>query len=177
MPFLTYGSLLGYVRSGDFICYDEDVDIGLMGNEYDAFKRDLKFYLENSSFGERYDMKERGIFGYRQTALFHKETGTHADISEFLFAPDNKIQRNVPALFSLWWLKECQSKYPQEWIVPLKPIYFKDKVLYSPNDPSKLLQCYYGKSFMTPDHICDENCEKCQKVKSYQEQEDVLQSV
>ena len=35
----------------------------------------------------------------------------------------------------------------------------------SSNDPHALLRCYYGASYLTPDHECDMFCGSCTKKK------------
>lgn len=41
---------------------------------------------------------------------------------------------------------------------------FLGKITYIPNNPDKLLICYYGNDYIKSDTVCDENCENCVKT-------------
>lgn len=159
-PFLIYGTLLGYVRQKDFICYDFDIDIGIFTHEYD--------YLYNvicdviTDYPE-YKISIRSFLGYRQFVIRHKLTGINADISEFILQSDGTIIRNVPKLYSLYVLKERSHVYPKSWILPERQVKFKNQTVYIPHDPNALLETYYGSDFLIPDHICNKTCTKCIK--------------
>ena len=159
-PFMLYGTLLGYVRQNDFICYDFDIDMGIMEAEYDKLHNQLKQNIKNYS---DYYIKEKKLFGYRCVVVVHTETNINADISGFIIK-NNQISRNVPKLYSRYILKESQVDYPIDWILPVKSIQFKTIDSFIPNQPEQLLQTYYGKNFLTPDHQCNATCEECVKI-------------
>lgn len=47
--------------------------------------------------------------------------------------------------------------------MPLQVNKFLDRNTYIPNMPEKLLECYYGKNFIIPDHTCNSDCSICKK--------------
>ena len=160
-PFMLYGTLLGQARQNDFICYDYDIDMGIMETEYETLHNQLKSNIKNYS---DYYIKEKKLFGYRCVVLVHSETNINADISEFILK-NNQIARNVPKLYSRYILKESQVDYPKEWILPIKSIEFKNINTFIPNQPEQLLRTYYGKDFLIPDHQCNSACDECIKIK------------
>lgn len=158
-PFLLYGTLLGYIRQKDFICYDFDIDVGVLENDYD------KLYSQLQSNIIKYPdfwLKEKKAFGYRSLVIIHKDTQINCDISEFNYR-HNMFRRNVPSLYSKFILKETQVDYPQDWILPLIPVVFNNQDIYIPNNPDALLRTYYGPDYLIPDHTCNLDCSECHK--------------
>ncbi len=49
-------------------------------------------------------------------------------------------------------------------MLPLIKVDFLGKEIYIPNNPSKLLECYYGKKYIIPDHECNKECTICKKI-------------
>ena len=160
-PFMLYGTLLGQTRQNDFICYDFDVDMGIMETDYETLHNQLKRNIKNYS---DYYIQEKKLFGYRSVVLVHSVTNINADIFEFILKND-KITRNVPRFYSRHFLNESQLDYPKDWILPVKAIDFKNINTFIPNQPEQLLRTYYGKDFLIPDHQCNSACEECVKLK------------
>lgn len=158
-PFLLYGTLLGQVRQNDFICYDFDIDVGVMSDEYNNLYTQLIKEVANHS---EYHIKEKKLFGYRSVVIIHTETDINADVFEFI-SNTKTLARNVPHIYSRYVLNESQTNYPIEWVLPLREVSFKNQTVYVPNDTNKLLQVYYGKTYMTPDHTCNASCDECVK--------------
>ncbi len=154
--FLIYGTLLGKIRNNNIICYDFDLDFGILFN---IFKKYLILFYKNNN---KYIVKNKSFLWYHNIEVIHKKTRLSADISSFSIH-GNKISRDVPALYTLFFLKECKAYYPLNWFFPLKPVSFLDKTVFIPNNSNKLLQCYYGKNYLNPDHICNSDCTKCIK--------------
>jgi len=159
-PFLLYGTLLGYIRNKDFICYDFDIDIGILSNEYNILCNHLINNIKTNY--PNYKIRNKKIFGYRHLEIYHKETLINLDISAFKIQ-DNKIYRNVPIIQTYIYDKNPKYKYPLNIYLPLKEIIFKNHKIYIPNQSEKLLEHYYGKNYLIPDHICNNDCSKCIK--------------
>lgn len=161
-PFIIYGTLLGFVRNKDLICYDYDLDFGIQEYQYASIREKLKQNIED--YPDYYlDISE--IAGYKSIEIIHRRTRVSADISAFSNSTPNKhtVSRSVPALYSKYYLKECKADLPIGWIYPLHEEEFLNRKVYIPNEPHKLLECYYGPNFMTPDTVCDNECKQCVK--------------
>lgn len=159
-PFLLYGTLLGYIRNKDFICYDFDIDIGILTEEFDILSKDI-ISLVNSKY-KNYKVRNKNIFGYRHLEIIHKETLLNLDLSEFIIN-NNKIYRNVPQIYSIFY--DCPIyKQPIDVYLPLKEIMFKNHKIYIPNQSEKILQCTYGSDYLIPNHTCNDDCSVCKKI-------------
>ena len=158
-PFLVYGTLLGQVRSNDLICYDYDLDFGVRQSEYKALVKEIKRLVKVTP-GMEAHVKE--LFGYKSIEIVHVPTRVSADVFPFIEHSD-RVTRNVPKLYSKHYLGECRATYPRQWVFPLKPVTFLGKSVHVPNDAAKLLECYYGHTFMTPDHECSADCNECHR--------------
>lgn len=160
-PFILYGTLLGYARDKNIICYDFDLDYGIISNEYNIFKNNLNQILQNYP-GYKVYYEER--FGYRKIVIEHIETSLNADIFEFVMN-EKYIKRNTPFWVSLYIYKECRASYPIDWILPLKTGIMNGNNIYIPNKYDSLLKCFYGPGYINPDTVCDIECNKCVKIK------------
>jgi phosphorylcholine metabolism protein LicD len=158
-PFIIYGTLLGYVRNKDLICYDFDLDFGISNDEYLKFKEEL--YKINN---DKYTILIKKYLTYETIEIIDDDTRISADIFQFKIE-NGKVQRLVSPTYSVSYLGECTAYYPEEWIYPLKQVEFLGKGIYIPNDAPKLLECYYGKDYIIPDTKCDASCNNCKKIK------------
>jgi len=163
-PFLLYGTLLGYVRNKDLICYDFDLDFAVMG--VDDHRR-LVTCLRDLAHRSRgaLAVKERQFLHWRSAVLVDNVTGLNADI--FVFLPSRggtHVRRAVPSLYSRLVLKECRTRFPVSSLLPLRSVEFLGQSTWIPNDPHVLLECYYGSDYLVPDHLCNADCSVCRKV-------------
>lgn len=160
-PFLIYGTLLGFVRNKDLICYDYDLDFGIDKAQFSIISKYLNEHIKNF---HGYKIVNKNIFGYyRNIEIIHIATRLSADIFSFSFK-DNIYSRDVPKLYTKYYLKEKYVSYPKEWITPLQRIHFLDRYTYIPNITDNLLYSYYGKNFIIPDHTCNSDCSICKKI-------------
>jgi len=158
-PFLLYGTLLGYIRNNDLICYDYDLDFGIKIDEYELFKYNIKEYLKNNN---EIELIIKDVFNYRSIKLIHKNTGISCDLFTYSLIND-KYNRDVMKLYSKYYLKENCIDISKNWIDELQQVYFLGRYTYIPNKSKQLLECYYGKDYMTPDHKCNKDCSVCIK--------------
>jgi len=158
-PFIIYGTLLGYIRNRNLICYDYDIDFGIKNNEYENFKSKLLIYMKKN---KDIEVVIKDFFEYKSVKLIHKETGISCDVSTLSLYNDHYI-RDVSEIYTKYYLKESCYKIPKEWIDELQQVLFLDRMTYIPNNSKKLLECYYGKNYMIPDHTCYNNCNICIK--------------
>ncbi len=159
-PFLVYGTLLGYVRNKDLICYDFDVDVGIKSDAYNSLYEAVNVVINNYP---DYKIRSKSFLQWKQFEVVHRETGINADVFEYI-QEDKKYHRNVPSWYSKYFLHEKKISYPLDWIDELRQVEFKGHAMYIPNQPDKLLQTYYGPNYLIPDHKCNASCSECVKI-------------
>lgn len=129
--FLCYGTLLGIVRECTLLPHDDDIDFGvldddwsaLLAHEFPGFKR-----LQPTIW---------------QLTIIHKATGIHVDF--FRFRRENKDL--VARAFSKSTTHEY--RFPAKHIEPLTKITWKSNWL-APAQPEKFLAHHYGKDWQIP---------------------------
>jgi phosphorylcholine metabolism protein LicD len=160
-PFLLYGTLLGYIRNKDLICYDYDLDFGIDINDYNYLVNNIINKLKKNN---EYKLNIKDFLDYKVIEIIHKKTRISADIFSFVLK-NNYYYRNVPKIYSKYYLKEKCIYMPKNWIKELKMVKFLNRTTYIPNKSKELLKCYYGKKFIIPNHKCDKKCSNCKEIK------------
>lgn len=165
-PFLIYGTLLGYVRERDFICYDFDVDIGVLDHEFDVMYARLAVACASSA---EFNLKYVQLFAWRFMHLIHVPTGLNMDISPYRAHTSGGkwcLSRRVPYLYSRWYCGECSAALPFCNVLPLRRATLRGVDVYIPNEPHAVLKCHYGKNYLTPDMVCKDvaNCAQCEST-------------
>ena len=164
-PFLLYGSLLGQQRNNKIICYDFDMDMGILSTDFDK----LCAALNEKINPDKYTIVVNDNFLYgTKLNINDNKTSLNLDIDVYEEQPNGSFKRklnNVCFLYLKYILNQCMKRIiPRNWLLPLKPVSFLGKNVYIPNKPGAFLECEYGKNYLTPDHMCNKACTKCVKI-------------
>jgi phosphorylcholine metabolism protein LicD len=166
--FLLFGTLLGQQRNNKLICYDYDVDFGILKPDRSLLIKALKNRIKSDGIECPYSLEIINNSFATKIGLIHKKTTINVDVDIYKETNDGSFVRDFPYLFFLYnkfISNQCKKRnIPRDWILPLKPVSFLGKNVFIPNNPGKLLACEYGKKYMTPNHTCNQDCSKCIRV-------------
>ena len=133
--FLCYGTLLGYVRDGDFIEHDDDVDLCFLADAdgwNGAFSEFMEAVRRLRQSGERVDVHSAVHFHW------HIE-GLALDL--FMGWTDGDRLN----------MYEVSGCLPRHRLLPLRRGRFLGRDVFLPNDPEALLRLIYGEGWHIPD--------------------------
>jgi tetratricopeptide (TPR) repeat protein len=129
---LVAGTLLGFVRNYDFIAYDQDIDIGIIGDEnIDVIKNKL---IENG-------FKFEYAFGEKGNSLEYRFSYDGIQVDLFVFYEEkNKYYHvafdNEERMYKYW-----QEKFDINFAI------FYNVDIGIPSNPEKYLETQYGKDW------------------------------
>jgi len=170
-PFLIYGTLLGQYRSNDLICYDFDLDYGIIESEYDNLYETVKSIIHDRPDLTITEYPYLKYIGAKFFQIYHS-SGLNIDICVFKSHNDNNNNNNnnnnntISRCYPKWYLKKAFGERQTTWqytdCFPLTAVTFLGQTTYIPCNPTVFLESWYGPTYMTPDTIC--NCPRCQKL-------------
>jgi phosphorylcholine metabolism protein LicD len=149
---LDFGTLLGYYRENDIICYDMDVDLSGFYSDKIQINNILKEVQRNN----------KDIYVHNKCiipaivcmyAVIHKPTGNYVDILLY-----TKNKNNYVGGFPI---KKYKYVINKDIIEPLQKVKFLDREVYIPNKTEVLLKHLYGENYMKPILLCDNDCNIC----------------
>ena len=132
---LSFGGVLGWVRSRKMVPYDSDLDI-IVENTFwksGSFWSFLKRI--NILYGHTYELKDRDLKMWIQYSEFNNVT---MDIWPYQIKNGNLAIYNFAAVLQ-----------PVGNIFPLQQGLFENKMTYLPNDPINYLRTQYGENWRT----------------------------
>ena len=139
--FLLYGTLLGYIREGDFIAGDDDFDAGwfsLKTNPEEVKKETMTIVIEMVLAGFVCSFNRSGrLFRIRRP---QDPPGVHLDIRPVWFQNSR-----------IWLHKQaCLCMHPDQFL-PVKVGRLRNTEVSLPNDAEAFLAEYYGQGWSVPD--------------------------
>ena len=162
--FLLYGTLLGQQRNNNLICYDYDVDVGVLSPDFNKLKDALNKRINQ----DKYALIITDLYLSKKIEIMDKKSQLSIDIFAYKKTKNGSFQRDInyfSYLYFAYVLKQCNKRdIPRDWFLPLKAVSFLGKNVYIPNKPSAFLKCEYGKNYINPDHKCNQDCSKCVKT-------------
>jgi hypothetical protein len=160
-----WGTLLGYVRDGDLIAHDYDIDMWCLSTDLPIVKKTIEDRLSNCTLQEkeRYSLRvtnpNKWLGGYDQLTIIDTETGVHADIDTMVITDNgkmlargyyprilNKVEVSIP---------KDHRKVDIESMLPTTNGMLRGQKVQIPRKPVEAIERYYGKTWKTPKPYVD----------------------
>ena len=136
-----YGTLLGAVRDGDLIAWDEDVDLGALATDTEAI---LALKAEIEAAGHTVTRPEPAVIRIDYSAA------NSANLDLFLWQEEDEM---LTADFdpSYDWPGVEGHRFPKQYVMNLKPVSIGKLSLPAPSPVDRFLTDHrYGPEYMTP---------------------------
>lgn len=129
---LVFGTLLGAVREGDFIDYDEDTDLFVLGEDRERFLDLLPILRENCL----------ELVRYRDGFISLMRKDEYIDV--YFFERKTKISLSAIRTFN------NAYELPAQLLEEVSEVPFQGVMINIPKDSESVLEIFYGKEWRTP---------------------------
>ena len=164
--FLLFGTLLGQQRNNKLICYDYDVDFGVLYSDVSKLVKALTSHIKTDSSLYEIDFVDNILA--TKIIITHKKSNISADIDVYEKTKNRSfIKKNnyLTFLYDKYIANACKTRnLPYDWLMPLKSVSFLGNNIYIPNKPEQILKSEYGKDYLIPNNTCNKDCSKCVEI-------------